>query len=94
METAKNNIRICVDKYISIFPDEYKAFKEQPPQDAHSANMDTIETKVAEYPENLYMLILKTLSDEQMKWLDTKEGINWFVKAFPVFGVKYNSKIV
>lgn len=93
METAKNNIRICVDKYISIFPDEYKAFKEQPKQDAYSAGMDSLETKVAEYPENLYMLILQTLDEEQMKWFGTKKGIRWFVNSYPIFGVNYVSSI-
>lgn len=94
MTTAKNNIKICVDKYIKIFKEEFDAFKAQPKEDQVSANMDTIETKVAEYPENLYMLILKTLDDEQMKWFGTKEGVSWFVKTYPVFGVKYLSKFI
>lgn len=94
METAKNNIRICVEKYIELFPDEFKAFKEQPQIDAHDAKMDSLETKVAEYPENLYYIILKTLDEEQMKWFGTKQGIRWFVKTYPVFKVNYISSIV
>jgi len=94
MQTAKESIRQCVKTYIDIFPQEYEAFKSQPKQEVVSANMDTIETKIAEYPENLYALILKTLDDDQMKWFGTKEGVKWFVKTFPVFGVNYASSIV
>ena len=94
MDKAKNKIRECVEQYIKIFSDEYKMFKEQPPQEAMAAKMDCVETKVAEYPENLYMLLVKSLDDEDMKWFGTKEGVHWFVKSFPIFGVKYISSIV
>ena len=94
MQTAKESIRQCVKTYIDIFPQEYEAFKSQAKQDVVSANMDTIETKIAEYPETLYALILKTLDDDQMKWFGTKECVKWFVKTFPVFGVNYASSIV
>ena len=93
MEKAKNKIRECVEQYIKIFADEYRMFKEQPNQEAMSAKMDCVETKVAEYPENLYMLLVKSLDDEDMKGFGTKEGVHWFVKSFPVFGVKYVSSI-
>lgn len=94
MEKAKIKIRECVETYIKIFGDEYQMFKKQPNQEAMSAKMDCVETKVAEYPENLYMLLVRSLDDEDMKWFGTKQGTMWFVKSFPVFGVKYISSIV
>lgn len=94
MQTAKESIRQCVKTYIEIFPQEFEAFKSQPKQEAHSANMETIETKIAEYPENLYALILKTLDENQLKWFGSKEGVKWFVNNFPMFGVNYVSSFI
>lgn len=92
MDSAKERLKECVNNYTKIFAEEFKAFKSQPQATSYSAEMDTVEYKVAEYPENLYMLIVKSLSDEEMKWFGTKKGIQWFVKSFPVFGVKYLSR--
>ncbi len=92
MDSAKTRIRECVDNYAKIFSQEFEAFKSQPVKEAYSAQSDIIETKVAEYPENLYMLMVKSLSDEEMEWFRTKKGTMWFVNSFPVFGVKYLSR--
>jgi hypothetical protein len=95
METAKNNLRICVKKYSELFPAELRAFKQgHSNMESAALNTDTIETKVAEYPENLYMMILRVLDDKQLEWFNSKEGIRWFVKAFPIFAVKFKSNII
>lgn len=62
--------------------------------EAGSMNMEAMETKVAEYPENLYMMIMKVLDTEQLEWFGSKEGIKWFIKRFPIFAVKYKSNII
>lgn len=95
MQTAKNNIEIAVKKYQSLFSEELEDFKRgHSNMEAGSMNMEAMETKVAEYPENLYMMIMKVLDTEQLEWFGSKEGIKWFIKRFPIFAVKYKSNII
>ena len=92
MESAKFKIIKCFKKYKQLFAEEYNRFLRQPKQENFSSKSDVIKEKIAEYPDSLYLFILKELNEEEMKWFGTKPGIMWLIKSFPEFSVKNKVK--
>jgi len=97
-QTLKNKIKNAVKLYKNTFVDEYHLVVKQI-ADAR-ANQKTdygevinadgdkgvgITRELFRTPEKLYFLIIKNLSDNELKVTDSKEYSLWFLKAFPEF---------
>ena len=99
MDTAKIKIKECVELYIRLMPEEYKAFLEQMVQVrrqllddkfGQALGQGTEMRALFEMPESLHHLLTTKLTLEELQWLkeggtDKKAGARWFAKTFPAF---------
>lgn len=78
-----------------MYSAEFKQFKTMMNQKRNSLKgnfaelpgADYIERALLEYPETLYELFRMRLEVEDWKYLDSKEGLYWFGRTFPVFAL-------
>lgn len=92
-QPTKNKIEIIIKTYIELFPYEYRAFNDM--MDIKVADLinkfgevqgsEIVERKIAEYPENLYMILMRQLDTNEHKEVFSKEGQRWLVRNFPAF---------
>lgn len=97
MKEAQIKIEALVTDYQNIFPDEFSEFRKaiKTKQDMASdkfaavqnTNNQIIERVLFEIPETLYGIFLVRLEEQEMKYLDSKEGSRWFAKKFPQYRV-------
>lgn len=94
-QQTKLVISALVQDYVTIFPEEFLAFKNgiRDKRDnaltkyAETPGSETFIRELGEYPTTLYNLFLTRLSFEQMEWLKSKKGAIWFFKKYPAFSV-------
>ena len=87
------NIKLLVDEYKRVFADEFASFlvAMRPKRNAQTNKFseikgnDFIVRALYEIPETLSTILLLKLSDDDYKWLRTKEGGRWFAKSFKEF---------
>lgn len=90
---SKANIRLLVEEYIRLFPQEFSDFKR-----GNKARVDLLAKKtgeikgndviirpIAEWPETLDTIFLMKLSKDDREYLHSVSGIRWFASTFKVF---------
>lgn len=89
---VKERIKKIVADYKSLYPREYSLIVEILIEKRKlvidkfgriDKNSDT--RALFELPETLSQMLISTLSGEDLKWHDTKEGARWFVRSYPEF---------
>jgi hypothetical protein len=87
-----------VEAYKQFYPDEYVAVcKQVKDRQAHLPNKfgdftktnktDVLERSLNEFPETLFFLFQKTLSESEQKYFNSIKGQHWFGKHFSEFRV-------
>lgn len=94
MSTATQTIiGIHVREYTETFPNEWELFQKAMREKLSLSSdnfgqvegSDFIERKLFEMPETLYLILKNKLSVDDWQWFSSKEGAQWFAKAFPKF---------
>lgn len=92
MKEYQEKVKLIVEEYTKLFPEEFKAFKkahtvelEMNKDKFASTGMDTITRKLYEIPETLFAMLKTRLSDEDWAEFTTKQGSRWFAKSFKPF---------
>lgn len=97
-ESMRDAIIKTVQTYKGLFPDEYKAAKQQVAYNRQqttatgdmSKNIDFIERPILEYPETLYSMLMQVLTPyttKDIKPLESKEVARFIAKTFPEFSL-------
>ena len=85
-----------VDAYKQFYPDDYKVVvkivKEKRLNLKNrfgdiTKQMDTMKRRLTEYPETLFFLLNKILSEDEMKYFSSLKGHHWFANRFPEFRI-------
>jgi len=99
IQNTQNRIKNITEAYKQGFPEEYKLACEgvlksrQLLTDEQFATLNVELSGVApqrallEWPEQLYMAMVKTLDNDELTYLTSKEGMRWFVKTVPEFSL-------
>lgn len=94
----QNKIVSVVDAYKQFYVDEYKAVCKQVDErrkllpnkfgDMTKTNKtDVLERPLNEFPETLFFLFSRTLSEAENKYFNSIKGQHWFGKRFPEFRI-------
>lgn len=89
----KEKIKLIVEDYKKIFPEEYTAFVKQQVQvregminEFASIKGDlAIERRLFDTPATLHEMFSKNLNKEELTWFKSKIGGRWFAKNFIEF---------
>lgn len=95
---SKMRINLAVKDYISMFPDEYKAFlividEERQNLDNEMAEIKSthaIKRGLSSMPENLFQMIQKKLDRQEVGEFKSVESQRWFLKEHPQFMLTKN----
>lgn len=98
LTNTRNRIKNIVSAYKEGFPEQYKLVCEgvilQRSLQTDEFGKLNVELSGAapqraliEWPETLYMAMVKTLDDDELTYLQSKEGMRWFIKAVPEFSL-------
>ena len=91
MTAYKNKITKFVGEYEKLFADEFAAFqagmKEKRKEGFAETGMDVIERALYEIPETLHAVFSTRMEEDELQWLQTKEGGRWFAKTFKQYCV-------
>lgn len=95
MNDLKLKIEYLVKEYKRLFIEDYEGVVRVVKWKRNNAKtkfnemkgVDTIDRAVVEWPENLWVIMNKSLTDDEMKWLRSKVGIRWFAKKFKEFSL-------
>lgn len=104
MQSAKDHIKQIVESYITLFPDDFKVFK-----DGVAHIRGTLKDEkwgiaegtgsemraLFEMPVDLSEMLIMQLTEEEMGWFkaggaNRKEGARWFAQTFPAFRLANN----
>jgi len=93
----QKKIESVVTAYKQFYPDDYLAVvkivreKRENLKNKFGAikEADFIERPLTEYPETLFFLFNKVLSEEEMKYFSSLKGHSWFATKFPEFRVTH-----
>lgn len=89
MDSSKKKIISLVNKYVKEFPEENKLLKEAVvmKRNMYSQGFEkgTDMRPLYELTETLHNIFIRELTEDEMKWLKTKKGGNWFAKEFKVY---------
>ena len=92
---VKAKIQKAIDYYVEVFPEEFEQFKKgvaisrakQRTKFAEAKGTDFVQRRLYEVPSTLWGAFRSAITDEELRWLQSKEGGRWFAKKYPVFRV-------
>jgi hypothetical protein len=93
-QSTQSKIINAVSEYKRLFPEEFQVFlngnrakisKNKDKFGSFSKNIDYFERAILEYPETLFAAFKLKFTDDDWKFLDSKQGSRWFAKQFPEF---------
>lgn len=79
-------------QYINIFSDEValfnKAMQSKRQEGTGEIQGDHVVSRaILEVPETLNNMFIMKLTEEDREFFDTKEGVRWFAREFPIFSL-------
>lgn len=91
MQKAKVHITKLVKKYIKDFPEENKFLIEvvlaKRVMYEQGFEKGSEMRPLYELSETLHTIFVQELEEDEMKWLKTKKGGNWFAKEFRIYSL-------
>jgi hypothetical protein len=99
LQNTQNRIKNVLASYKEAFPEEYKLSCEavlQSRQLLTDEEFGTLNVELSgaapqrallEWPEQLYMMMVKALDNEEVTYLTSKQGMRWFIKVVPEFSL-------
>jgi hypothetical protein len=85
-----------VDSYKQFYPDDYlavvKIVKDKRENLKNkfgdmTKKLDYMERPLTEYPETLFFLLNKILSEKEMEYFSSTKGHHWFATQYPEFRI-------
>lgn len=98
MEHTQQRIKNLVETYKMGFPEEYRDACKVVEQNRKLQNdefastnqeLNTLQRAVYEIPETLLTVFIKNLSEDELRYLKSKEGARWFARALPQFSLAH-----
>ena len=103
MYKIKEKIEKCIAIYKNVYPQEFEAAKEiiseQRKIQVDRGNFkgkkstDYLERLIVSYPQALLQIMMNTLNDQEMKYINSREGVIWFAKNFSDFSIPESDKL-